>query len=95
METFTAQAFGEGELRLCGIYLNRCRVILTICAGFSAIIISQSKLILTSLGQEKLVVDYAASFMCMTFPAFYLDGLAEANRRWLNCLRLTYVPMIV
>ena len=42
MSTFTSQAFGKGELRLCGIYLNRCRAILTLCAAFTALVLSQS-----------------------------------------------------
>ena len=50
---------------------------------------------MTILGQDKLVVDYAADYIIMTIPAFYMNGLTETNRRWLNCFRLTYVPMIV
>ena len=49
-ETLTSQAFGAGKLRLCGVYLNRGRMINTAIFIGSVIILCFSKQILGWLG---------------------------------------------
>ena len=48
--SFTTQAFGKGNLRLCGIYLNRARMIQACIAVFTGIILLNSRSIMNSLG---------------------------------------------
>ena len=50
LETLTAQAFGAKELSLCGVYLNRARVINTIVFLPLAFITLQSGFILRAIG---------------------------------------------
>ena len=59
LETLCSQACGNGELRLCGIYLNRGRFV--ICMSTIPIVcaLSQSELILVSIGQDADTAKYA------------------------------------
>ena len=50
IETLAAQAFGAKELSLCGVYLNRARVINTVVFLPLAFILLQSGFILRALG---------------------------------------------
>ena len=50
LETLTAQAFGAEQLKLCGVYLNRARVINTAVFVPLALILLQSGSILSALG---------------------------------------------
>ena len=50
VETLVSQAYGAREYKLCGIYLNRGRIINTIIFIPLAILMLQSRQILTALG---------------------------------------------
>lgn len=41
LETFVSQSFGQGNLELCGVYLNRGRVVMTMFFLPVAIIMTQ------------------------------------------------------
>ena len=52
VETLVSQAAGAGDLRLCGTYLNRGRVILTAIFLPIAVVLMNSFNILMALGQD-------------------------------------------
>ena len=60
LETLVAQAYGAGQLHLCGVYLNRARVINTVIFVPLLIILLFTKPILEALGQDQEVTKYAA-----------------------------------
>ena len=59
IETLVSQAFGAEKLKLCGIYLNRGRLINTAIFIPIAMILCCSKQILTLLRQQPEVIEYA------------------------------------
>ena len=59
LETLVSQAFGFGELRMCGILFNRGRIILTLAFIPLAIVLSFSEAILVSLKQDPEVSRHA------------------------------------
>ena len=59
METLVAQAYGAGQLKLCGIYLNRAFVINTVIQVPLMVLALFSKQILLAIGQSEAVADYA------------------------------------
>ena len=50
LETLTSQAYGAGNMRLCGVYLNRALVLLHVVMVPIFIILWNSEAILLSLG---------------------------------------------
>ena len=49
-ETLVSTAFGQGQLKLCGVYLNRGRVIMSVVYLPLALLLSFSYQILITLG---------------------------------------------
>ena len=54
-ETLVSQAFGAGQMQICGVYLNRGRAINTAVYIPLAILLCFSKPILEALGQDPMV----------------------------------------
>jgi MATE family multidrug resistance protein len=50
LETLCSQAAGNGELKLCGIYLNRGRLVILMSTVPIALILSSSETILVAIG---------------------------------------------
>ena len=57
VETLVAQAYGAGDLRICGVYLNRGRMINTVIAIPLIILIYLSRTLLAELGTDARVLD--------------------------------------
>mmetsp|Transcript_12782 Transcript_12782/g.21610 ORF Transcript_12782/g.21610 Transcript_12782/m.21610 type:complete len:275 (+) Transcript_12782:30-854(+) len=93
LDTLVSNAAGAGDLELCGVYLNRARVILTVC--FLPIILIQRQLegILLAAGQDAKVSAYTAEFIFYSLPGLYLLALQNAQLKFLNNLGKTKVPM--
>ena len=93
METYTSQAFGNGDLRLCGVYLNRSRAIVSVFFIPLALLLSRTKDILLAFNQNPKVVEYASDFVITTIPAYYILAINNLSKRWLASMRLTFFPM--
>ena len=52
LETLVSQAFGAGELTMCGVYLNRGRLIFSVYFLVALIVIINADRILSFLGQD-------------------------------------------
>ena len=94
VETLVSHAFGAGQIRLCGAYLNRGRVINTAIFIPLALILCFSKPMLIFMGQDPLVAQYAQTYILVNLPGVYFMGQFDLAKRFLNCLRITWVPMV-
>ena len=93
-DTLTSQAFGNGNLKLCGIYFNRGAFILTIVFTLLALIPSLwAEQILIQLGQDKEVSHLAQGYILYFMPGLYFLGMFDLLRRFLGAMRITTVPM--
>ena len=70
MDTTISQAVGAGKLRVCGIYLNQCRMISTIMFSVQVWALYYSKEVLIALGQNPEV-----SQLCQTYLLAYMPGM--------------------
>jgi len=94
VETLVPQAKGAGDLRLAAVYLNKGRVVLS---GFFIIIYSLCFYIgslLEGLGQNKAVCDATQVYILYFAPALFLYFLADLQRKFLNSLGKSVLPMI-
>ena len=94
LETLVAQAYGANQLVLCGVYLNRARLINTFLFVPLVAILLFTEPVLMALGQEKEVVKHAYKYVLVNLLSVYFLGMFDLNKRFLNCLRTTWVPMI-
>ena len=93
-ETLVSQAYGSGQLKLCGTYLNRGRVIMTVVYLPLVVLLSFSEDILVALGQNRSVARYAHEYIVPMIPAMYFLGLFDLARRFLTCMQYSQAPMI-
>lgn len=94
-ETLTSQAFGSGNLKLCGVYLNRGRLILT--AFFLPLALlpaAFAESILLSLGQDAAVSHLAHGYIQMFVPGLFFYGQFDLLKRFLAAMRVTFLPML-
>ena len=59
LETLCSQAYGNGELKLCGIYLNRGRFVLCVSMLPIFVVLSHSESILVAIGQNPETARFA------------------------------------
>ena len=77
MDTLVCQAYGAKNLALCGVYLNRARVIGTLAFIPVAIVLLNCKALLLWLSQEPETVEYASKFTRTMIPALYFMNLCD------------------
>lgn len=59
LESLISQAYGAGNLDLCGVYLNRSRVVLLAFMAPMLLILLNTESLLTLIGQDKVSAGYA------------------------------------
>jgi MATE family multidrug resistance protein len=74
METLVAQAYGNGNLYMCGVYLNRARLILTIAYIPVVIVLVQAENLLLLINQDPMVAKYAGTYITTLLPGMFLLG---------------------
>jgi Na+-driven multidrug efflux pump len=74
IDTLASHAFGDNDLRLCGVYLNRGRMILLAFSIPLAVLMSLTRQILTGIGQDPLVSHYAHLYVVYQLPGNFLMG---------------------
>ena len=84
LDTLQSQAAGAGNFELCGVYLHRSRVVLSIIFVPILIVLLNSESILLKLGQDPKVSAFCYQYILVYLPGLFLAGLADIQRRFLN-----------
>ena len=83
VDTLVSQANGAKDLRLCGAYLQRGRLLNTVIYVPILIIFALSGPLLRSLGQDAAVSSLAANYILAYAPGVYFLALYDLQRRFL------------
>ena len=95
LETLVSQAFGARNLFLCGVYLNRARFIVTATyLPLATIILLFAKTFLIKLGLDPMTIHYVFKYIRPSLVGYYFIALFDIQKRWLNCMQVTTVPMV-
>ena len=82
-DTFVTQAFGLGNLRKCGVYLNKARIILlVILIPTLILIIIFAKQIAWIFTRDEKVIEYAVQYTRIFCTAFIFLGLVDSLRKF-------------
>lgn len=94
-ETLTSQAFGAGNLRLCGLYLNRGHCIIIVFFIPVAIVTScYGESIFLAIGQDQELSRLTAIQIRALLPSVFFYGHYDLRKRWMACQRITVYPMV-
>lgn len=93
-ETLVSQAYGQNQIKLTGVYLNRGFFIMSAFYLPLAFFLSFSEQLLIAMGQDVKVARYANEYIIPMIPAMYFLGLFDLMRRYLTCLQYSQAPMV-
>ena len=76
--TFSTQAFGAGDLRLCAVYLNRSIFLNSMLFCSLWVLTWFIKPIYKSIGQTGELMDYAAEYVTIVMPFVIFEFLSAS-----------------
>ena len=95
LDALHSQAYGSGNLELCGVYLNRARFILmAVVIPIGVLLYFFVEEFLVAMGQDPEVIEPTVRFTRVTLPGILFVGLNDAQKKWLILMRIIHVPMI-
>jgi len=83
LETLVSQAKGRDNLELCGLYLQRGRVIVSIAFIPMLLVFYFSNDVLIMLGQDKSVITQAYVYIMVMAPSIFFMGLQDLQRKFM------------
>ena len=92
-QTLVSQAYGYGNLSLCGVLLNRGRIIVILIFVPLTLMMSYSDSILEALNQDAEVTQYAFSYILLSTPGTFFFLMFDLTRKFLNSMTITWIPM--
>mmetsp|Transcript_1809 Transcript_1809/g.2585 ORF Transcript_1809/g.2585 Transcript_1809/m.2585 type:complete len:222 (-) Transcript_1809:1044-1709(-) len=94
-DTLTSQAFGSGNHRLCGVFLNRgALILLTFFIPLAVLPVIFAERIFLFLGQDATVSQLAHSYLQYFLPGLLFFSLFDLLESFLAAMRITFVPMV-
>lgn len=84
LETLVSQAYGYGNFRICGVYLNRGRLIVSCLMVPIIIIFTLSDKILVAIKQDALISHYAQVYVTIMLPGIWAMAQFDAVRKFLT-----------
>ena len=80
---------------MCGVYLNRGRIILLMCFVPMALILSFAKQIFLAINMDPVTAGYAGTYVSFIIPGLFFHMNYDAIKSYLNGMGYTQVPMII
>jgi Na+-driven multidrug efflux pump len=93
LDTLISQAYGQRELRLCRVYLNRQLYLTTIVFSVLALPLIFTKEMVMGLGQTEETGRLAATYVHIMIPGVLTYSWQSCYSRFLSGQRVTVVPM--
>jgi len=94
LETLVSQAYGAENMQLCGVYLNRARFVLCLVYIPIIFILLNTERCLVAIGQDPTISKYAEQYVVAYIPGLMIAGFNDAQRRFLNMMGKSDIPMI-
>lgn len=94
IETYVSQAAGAQEFRAAGLYLLQGRILLVLFFIPIACFLLQTERLMLLVGQDAKVAENCQIFVTWSLPAVLISGLNDSQKKFLNCFRKNYVPMV-
>ena len=83
LNTLLSQSVGFGDYRMCGVFFNRSRIVLTLMFIPLAILLLQTDYIFELLGFDPEASKHSQYYIVLILPGLYFMGLIDSNRRFL------------
>ena len=88
-----SQSFGSGNFDLCGVYLNRGLLWITVSFIPIVAFVMVCEPLLIFMGQDSEISAMTQRYLMWYLPAILVTGFCEHMRKFLNSFRITYLPL--
>jgi len=95
VSTEASQAYGSGQFKLCGVHLNRARVLVLLIFVVLLIPFQFANRAFLLLGLDSQSAQFAQDYANIACIAIFFNGLADAHKRMLNCFGYQSGPMVI
>jgi len=95
IETFCATAFGKGDLKLCGVYHNRARLIIFVCSIPCVVIVLYTTNILKFVGIDPEIAEFTGIYVVKLIPGFFFFTQFEITRRFVISQNIFALPTYI
>ena len=92
--TLVSQSYGAGNIRKCGIYLNRGRVVAILAFIPIIVILLLCEEFMLAIGMDPQASHYAAVYVDTLIPAMFFHSQFDATRQYLNAQNKASMVMI-
>lgn len=93
-ETLTSQAYGSGDLKLCGTYLNRGRMVLLAVSTPFCLLFYFSEQIFLLLKQDPVVAYYAGCYIRVQIISLFFSGQYDINKKFLIQMQMPWAALV-
>ena len=86
LETFVAWSFGNGNSKMCGIHMNRARVVVSLILVPVIMLFIWIDNVLVSLGQDAEISKIARDYCVWTIPGWFCLVQFDCTKRFLQTI---------
>lgn len=94
LETFVAWAFGNDNLKMCGVHMNRARVVVTLILVPAILLFFWIDSVLISLGQDPAISKIARDYCVWTIPGWFCLVQFDCTKRFLQTIHRATVSTL-
>ena len=84
LNTLVSQSYGQKNYHLCGVYLNRARIIVTVLYVPTMIVMLNAERVFLLMGFEAMSSHYSQLYITRMIPGAYAMNMYDADRRFLQ-----------
>jgi len=95
LNTLLTQAYGYGDFRQCGVYLNRSRIIMTCIFVPLSIFLLHTDTLFIYMGFDASASYHGQEYLTALLPGIYFLSMFDSNKRFLNGMGYQNGPMII
>lgn len=91
IETLASQTYGQNDLFLCGIYLNRGRIVAFLVCIVSSGFMFCAKSFFSILSVSESIQETAQQYIIMLLPYLFMQTQVDLVAKFLNCFQKGYI----
>lgn len=95
LNTFLPQALGFGDYHMCGVYLNRARIIMTAVFIPLGVFLLFTEQVFVTMGFDPVAARLGQTYINLTLPGMYFAAMTDINRKFLQTMGYQKGPMFI
>ncbi|CDW76683.1 na+-driven multidrug efflux pump [Stylonychia lemnae] len=93
--TFVSQSYGQGNMRLCGLYLNRGRIVVLLAFLVMLPILLMAEGFFKLINMDAESSKYAQDYVKIMIPSLIFASQFDITKTFLNCFGRTNIQMVI